>query len=196
MISSTLQRIAAIPRWGDTKTIACLTRTTALPYVFAVSGYEKGPFGSSDNALDRPTWTTVVYRLADLLRHDFKSDFREKRGLPGSFWACHAEKQVLALMISEHTTALMKDDVDLRRCSAPELSSLSTEILRLTHPVTTRYTLSIECNNPVFWPKWVQPACIMRHCRSDTCYGRSATPTRPFFEHRRLGVETKGQIVV
>lgn len=128
MNSTVLYRIAKLPRSGKLKTVTCLSRTSALPYVFAVSGYDKGPFGSIDNALDRLTWLKAVFRLAALLKHDLPEHFGDKEGMPDSWHACHAEKQVLAFMISKHTTALMKDNAGLGQCSAPGLSKFSTEI--------------------------------------------------------------------
>lgn len=130
IISEMLRKMARTPRQSEWKTTACLTRGTALPYTLAVSGYSDGPFGSHDGALDRPTWTRKAFQLADLLGHELPGDQLDEEGRPGSFYACHAEKQVLSFMIWNHTTAL--GDVDevapLDRCEAPSLSQLHVEI--------------------------------------------------------------------
>jgi Ankyrin repeats (3 copies) len=130
IISEMLRKMARTPRPSEWKTIACLARGIVLPYTLAVSGYSDGPFGSHDGALDRPTWTQKVFQLADLLEHELPRDPHDKEGRPGSFYACHAEKQALSFMLWNHTTAL--GDVDeaaqLDCFEAPALSRLHAEI--------------------------------------------------------------------
>lgn len=56
-------------------------------------------------ALDRPVSLDGVLELAHLLGHGSASH-RLDGDQPGSFLACHAEKQFLVFMLWNHTTAL------------------------------------------------------------------------------------------
>ncbi|KAF2181527.1 hypothetical protein K469DRAFT_443435, partial [Zopfia rhizophila CBS 207.26] len=80
IISEILRKTFEIPLSNDGKIVACLARGTALPYTFAISGYNSGPFGSRDGALDRPTWREKVFQLAELLGHDLQRHYLDEKG--------------------------------------------------------------------------------------------------------------------
>ena len=129
------------------KTVACMTRGLALPYTFAVSGWTRGLHGTADGALDRSRWIDKVFQLAEIVQHDLQVDDRDGNGMPGSYLACHSEKQVLAYFIYHHTSAYLElDDPDeildslrrlsfkedgskiLKNCDAPSLKKLEVTI--------------------------------------------------------------------
>ena len=124
-----LDRIADTPRATEWKTVACLARGTALPWSFAVSGYSSS---TPDGALHRPTWNNRVFDLARLIGHNLPADYRDGNERVGSFYACHAEKQLLAYFVWNHATALCSDNEryldTLRQSEAGSLSKLHAEI--------------------------------------------------------------------
>lgn len=131
IVADLLRKVFQTPTSGVQKTVACLTRGTALPYTFAVSGYTKGPLANYDGALDRPTWTKRVFQVAELLDHHLPESSYDAAGQPGSFYACHAEKQVLAFMLWMHSTVLNnpQDKAQLERCEPLSLANLATDIV-------------------------------------------------------------------
>lgn len=53
-----------------------------------------------------------VFKLANIIQHDRVQDPRDAEGRPGSFLACHSEKQVLAYLIFHHTSAYLVNNDD------------------------------------------------------------------------------------
>ena len=88
--------------------MVCLRRGIALPHTFAVSGWTDGAHGTSESAFDRTVLIDEVFKLAKVLEYDLGEDSRDAPGRPGSFLACHSEKQLLAFLISQHTTAFLE----------------------------------------------------------------------------------------
>ncbi len=131
-IARLLQKIFKTPRSGKTKTVASLIRGTALPYTFAVSGYSAGSYGYCDGALNRPTWVERVFQIATLINHPLPAHGCDEEGRTGSYFACHAEKQLLAFMLWNHTSLLISDPADradLKQCEPPSLASLPINIV-------------------------------------------------------------------
>ena len=82
------------------RTVAYLRRGKALPHTFAVSGWTDGAYGTLKSALDSTFRIDEVFKLAKVLKYDLGEDYKDARGRPGSFLACHSEKQLLAYLIS------------------------------------------------------------------------------------------------
>lgn len=133
LAANILRKMIAIPIASKTKTVACLTRGTYLPYTFAVSGYTPGFFGEIDGTIDRPLWTRRVFQLSKLSEHELRAEWSDNDSPAGSYLACHSEKQLLAFLIWNHTTA-MEEDGDgeilerVRRTQPPSLSKLRVNI--------------------------------------------------------------------
>jgi hypothetical protein len=128
-IQQLLTGVFSVPLSSPWKTVGCLTRNNALPLTFAVSGYTRGIKGFIDGSLDRPVSLARVFKLARLLEHTLAPHLRDGYQ-PGSFLACHAEKQLLAFMLWNHTTAFgdVRDEAQLIDCEPTRLSRLRAKI--------------------------------------------------------------------
>jgi hypothetical protein len=128
-VQQLLNEVFLVPLASPQKTVGCLTRTNALPLTFAVSGYTSGIKGFIDGTLDRPLSLERVFELARLLGHNLAPHCGDG-DQPGSFLACHAEKQLLAFMLWNHTTAFgdVRDEAQLNDCEPTRLSRLRTKI--------------------------------------------------------------------
>jgi hypothetical protein len=98
------------PMTKVSKTFAYLDRGPPYERIFAVSGYTSGPFGGADGCLDREVWTERVFMFSRIVGHELtpNPDYDDAR--PGSFNACHAEKQVMAFYLWTHT--LLEEEPD------------------------------------------------------------------------------------
>ena len=154
------------------KTVACMTRGLALPYTFAVSGWTPGLHGTADGALDRSRWIDEVFQLARIVQHDLPVDYRDGDGMPGSYLACHSEKQLLAYFIYHHTSAYLElDDPDeildsLRRLSFKEDGS---KILKnCDAPSLKKQKVTMFVCQPNRVHSWICHDCI-EFCRKVVC---------------------------
>lgn len=91
--------IAEYPISRPWKTIARLERGNKYPSVAAMSGWSHGDTITTVSGRD---WTSEVIRIAEIIGHILQPDERRDRGVPGQFYACHAEKQLIAYFISRH----------------------------------------------------------------------------------------------
>lgn len=133
LLARLLGRIADTPRKTEWKTVACIVRGEALPWVFAVSGYRSPPLPGSDGTLHRPTWIHRVFEVAKTLGYVLKPDFRDESDRPGSYLACHSEKQLLAHFLWNHTTAFGRaafsaSSDPLRETETPTMAKLHAKI--------------------------------------------------------------------
>jgi hypothetical protein len=85
-----------------TKTAAVLDRGYQFARVFATSGWAADVLPLNDRA--RPTWINHVYYIASIVRHKFQDAPNScmDQGRPGQFYACHAEKKLIAYFIDRH----------------------------------------------------------------------------------------------
>ena len=83
-------------RYLKSERLSTVARGTALPWTFAVSGYSSPTL---DGALHRLTWNNLIIDPARLIGHDLPADHRDENERVGSFYACHAEKQLVAYFI-------------------------------------------------------------------------------------------------
>jgi hypothetical protein len=133
LLARLLGRVADTPRKSKWKTVACLVRGEALPWVFAVSGYLSPSPPNSDGTLHRPTWTHNVFEVAKTIGYELKSDDRDLPEKPGSYLACHSEKQLLAHFLWNHTTAFGRASLSassnlLRETAPPKMIKLHPKI--------------------------------------------------------------------
>lgn len=98
-----LAHVTETPRDTEWRTVACLARGTVFPWIFAISRYTNSV---PEGILHRSTWKRRVFDLADVIGHDLTADYRDGKEWKGSFLACHAEKQLLAFLVWNHTTKL------------------------------------------------------------------------------------------
>jgi ankyrin repeat protein len=110
-----------------TKTAAVLDRGDQFVRISATSGWAADVLPLNDKA--RPTWIDHVYCIASIVHHKFQdtpSSFMD-HGRPGQFYACHAEKKLIAYFIDRHLF-LPRDeerDLDLERLTQKAENSLS-----------------------------------------------------------------------
>lgn len=85
------------------KTIGVLYRGSWLPTVAAMSGWGHHELDDSNVQISGRTWTNEVRRLCELegVGHDLPPDEKDQ-GEPGQFYACHAEKQLIAYFVHKH----------------------------------------------------------------------------------------------
>jgi hypothetical protein len=106
-ISVYLHKFTA-PMADEEKTFAYLSRGSLFEDMFAVSRYSQGCFGGVDGCLDREEWTAKVFMFSQAIGHGLKAwpekDKNHKSRRLGSFYACHAEKQVMAYFLWKHAT--------------------------------------------------------------------------------------------
>lgn len=133
------------PRDTAWKTVACLVRGTALPYKFAVSGYNTHVL---DGALKRPKWIKRVFQLAQSMNYQIPEHQFDAKRQPGSFYACHTEKQLLAYFLWMHTSLFNIDKLDAPeaiRCSAPPSWSYFPIDIYLCQPGQQKAEVCPDC---------------------------------------------------
>lgn len=84
------------------KTAAVLDRGDQFTRIHATSGWAEDALPLNEKT--RPTWVEHVYYIASEIGHKFQaaSDSRMDQGTPGKFYACHAEKKLIAYFIDRH----------------------------------------------------------------------------------------------
>jgi hypothetical protein len=93
-----------IPMADEGKTFAYLDRGQAHGLVFAVSGWSGGHFADIDACVDRVLWTERVFEFSRMVGHTLKSHDYDGKDPEGSFYACHAEKQLMAFVLWHYTS--------------------------------------------------------------------------------------------
>jgi len=92
------------PMANEFKTFGFLDRGPPYDEIFAVSGYKGGKFGGIDGCLNREVWTKQVFTFCTILGHDLVCDAGKDGNPLGNYYACHAEKQLMAYFLWKHTT--------------------------------------------------------------------------------------------
>lgn len=85
---------------GQFKTIARLDRGLPFPPIDAMSGW--GHHGGELTTISGADWTEEVFRICRLIEHQLPPSAESDRGRPGMFFASHAEKQLVAYLLSKH----------------------------------------------------------------------------------------------
>ncbi|KAH8621617.1 hypothetical protein IG631_23704 [Alternaria alternata] len=93
-----------IPMADKRKTFGYLERGEAYNLVFAVSGWSGGEFADIDGCVDRELWTKRVFEFSRMVGHSLKRHEYDHLGREGSFYACHAEKQLMAFILWHYTS--------------------------------------------------------------------------------------------
>ena len=91
--------IAEYPISSRWKKIARLERGYKYPPVAAMSGWNHG---DTITTVSGRNWTSEVIQIAEVIGHTLKTGGRNDRGIPGQFYACHPEKQLIAYFINRH----------------------------------------------------------------------------------------------
>lgn len=87
------------------KTVALLCRDPFISSTFSMSGWSR----QDRSILDQAVWHEKVVRLGAIVGHEFEAhgyDRKHHTSKSGSYYASHAEKQLLAYYIWKHTFAL------------------------------------------------------------------------------------------
>ena len=142
-----LWRVANTPITNNYKTVACLTRGSALPWVFAISGYSS--LSSPDGALHRETWNDRVYELERRVGYTLSPGPLDKVDKSGSYLACHSEKQLLAYFLWNHSTILDQTEASdlsdsIRESEPPSYSRLHAKIY-VSQPGQETTTVCSDC---------------------------------------------------
>jgi len=101
-LSGTIKLVAPIAEYpisSQWKTMARLERGHKYPSVAAMSGWSHR---DTITTVSRRDWTSEVIRIAETIGLVLQPDERRDCGVPGQFYACHAEKQLIAYFISRH----------------------------------------------------------------------------------------------
>ncbi|KAL9484847.1 hypothetical protein ACSS6W_003636 [Trichoderma asperelloides] len=88
------------------KTIGILLRsdlndTSALPPIAAMSGWTHKPNSDLNVQIPGRKWTDEVFYLCQIIGHGLPESENDQ-GRPGQYYACHAEKQLIAYLVSRH----------------------------------------------------------------------------------------------
>lgn len=88
------------------KTIGILFRseldgTSAFPPVAAMSGFSHEPNSHLNVQIAGRKWTDQVFYLSQITGHELPWHEHD-RGTSGQYYACHAEKQLIAYLVSKH----------------------------------------------------------------------------------------------
>jgi hypothetical protein len=67
----------------------------------AISGWENG--NQNGNIIANYAWTLEVEKICQIVNHTLTSQPRCDYGFPGRYYACHAEKQLIAYYLYEYT---------------------------------------------------------------------------------------------
>lgn len=100
------------------RTAAFLMRGAIFPHIHATSGW--GSDALPQNTRSGPTWIDLVYELAEVIGHELPADNRDQ-GRSGQYFACHAEKKLMAYLIEKHYFWEWDTELD------PELEKLIEE---------------------------------------------------------------------
>ncbi|KAJ4858421.1 ankyrin repeats (3 copies) domain-containing protein [Trichoderma breve] len=84
------------------KTAAVLDRGNQFARISATSGW--GVDSLPPNVHDMPSWTEQVYYIASIIGHRFEEPqyLNRDQGKPGQYYACHAEKKLIAYFLDKH----------------------------------------------------------------------------------------------
>ncbi|EUC27105.1 hypothetical protein COCCADRAFT_42064 [Bipolaris zeicola 26-R-13] len=93
-----------IPMADKRKTFGYLECGETYNLVFAVSGWSGGEFADIDGCVDRELWTKRVFEFSRIVGHNLKHHEYDHLGRKGSFYACHAEKQLMAFSLWHYTS--------------------------------------------------------------------------------------------
>lgn len=87
----------------NSKTIARLERRDPFSPIIAMSGWSHGQWDLI--RVSGREWTDEVYRIVAMVDHQLALHDCDQ-GAPGKFYACHAEKQLIACFIDRHVFLL------------------------------------------------------------------------------------------
>lgn len=98
--------IAQFHRSNERKTIGAMDRTTQFPVMAAMSGWTHAEYGNTRVAGDG--WTKEVFKICKDTGFNLPGHHHDQ-GIPGQFYASHAEKQLVAYFVKHHV--FLKNEV-------------------------------------------------------------------------------------
>ena len=103
------------------KTIGVLYRGSQLPLVGAMSGWGYQDLHKVNIQISGKKWTNDVKRLCRIVGH-YLPPHLDDQGEPGRYYACHAEKQLIAYFVHKHLFLgdELKKDIDLAKLNLDE----------------------------------------------------------------------------
>lgn len=121
-----------------TKTAAVLDRGDQFVRISATSGWAVDALPLNDKA--RPTWIDHVYYIASIVGHELQDapNPRLDQGRPGQFYACHAEKKLIAYFIDRHLFLPRDRECDLALEYSIQEAKKSLEKMRYNRAVCKR----------------------------------------------------------
>lgn len=135
------------PLVSDYRTFAYLNCGSPFKDVFAASGYSQGDFGGLDGCLDREEWTAKVFMFSRAIGHKLKICPKKDGEIPGSFYACHAEKQVMAYFLWKHTA--LHEETTGEEDEKTEERNLKLDALQESKPAMLRIMTDIYVSREV-----------------------------------------------
>lgn len=140
----TLFAIFDVP--SDRKTVGVLWRGPKFPTVAAMSGWSDSANEERNITISNMDWTSNVLRLYGEMKLELEPHGYDQ-GVPGRFYACHAEKQLIAWFLDRHLLSVRAnnknetDEVETLEAMMGELS------LRLRHepPVSLKKAEIMVC---------------------------------------------------
>ncbi|KFY92461.1 hypothetical protein V500_04183 [Pseudogymnoascus sp. VKM F-4518 (FW-2643)] len=136
-------------RASKEKTFAYLNRGSRFEDVFAICGYSQVEFGGVDGCLNREEWTAKVFMFSKAVGHSLKVwQEMDKNRRPGSYYACRAEKQVIAYFLWKHTTLQEEltdgsdEELEERTLKLKDLETSKPAVLRMKKDI---YDQCVDC---------------------------------------------------
>ena len=84
----------------DWKTVARMYRGCSLPPIDAKSGWSRN--GCATTLVSGANYVSAVFTLARNIDYDLPHDVKRDQGIPGRFYASHAEKLLVVFLVSKH----------------------------------------------------------------------------------------------
>ncbi|KAI1772320.1 DYW family of nucleic acid deaminases-domain-containing protein [Hypoxylon cercidicola] len=114
---------------SEWKTIGVLYSGGPSGIVTATSGWAKQANHEPNTQIDGRKWTDEAIRLCEDTGYELEPHVYDDRDKPGSYYACHAEKQLAAFFIQEHRLSPCEADstLGLEKLNLSELSDQESE---------------------------------------------------------------------
>lgn len=125
------------------KTVGVLYRGAMFHTIAAMSGWGHSEWETDSLQVAGKAWTSEVHSLCE--RIDFRLEKHSRdRGIPGNYNACHAEKQLIAYFVDQHSLDGSQHDAEEKLVKiVPPVSVRSAEIM-VSRPICD------DCNRFVY----------------------------------------------
>ena len=96
---------------NERKTFGFLDRGSPYDDISTVSGYKGGELARIDAFLNREVWIEKMFSFSRNLDHKLVCDTRDDSNRPGSYHACHAEKQLTGASDRVYTEGIYTEGI-------------------------------------------------------------------------------------